>query len=155
MSSRSVKDDHTKHMHCFAEQKRQAFYKKNNAEDILWAKEVFLFIPACICACTWVCNICSSFVWPCSELECDVYYEPEYIIRNRMPGLLLTSFATPSSSLYPRFSKISCIAVRSVLEQASPRGVNTDVDAEDEVSWEIPIKTWDGTCQVPLNHMIS
>lgn len=33
-----------------------------------------------------------------------------------------TSVAAPSSSLYPMLSKISCMAVKSFLAQASPSG---------------------------------
>lgn len=52
-----------------------------------------------------------------------------------------TSFVNPSSSLYPRFSKISCIAVESFLEQASPKGDRGDKEA----LWGIPISTWEAT----------
>nr|GMD73332.1 uncharacterized protein LOC109163760 [Ipomoea batatas] len=45
-----------------------------------------------------------------------------------------TSLATPSSSLYPVVSRISWMAVRSTLEQASPRGDNLGVCSWADVS---------------------
>jgi len=47
-----------------------------------------------------------------------------------------TSFATPSSSLYPSFSKISWMAVKSLLIHASP---NAD-RGNDDALCGIPIK---------------
>ena len=66
--------------------------------------------------------------------------ETPQTLSNR--GKALTSLVTPSSSLYPSLSKISSIAVRSFLEQASPRGDRGDT----EPLWGRPIRTWDGTC---------
>lgn len=52
-----------------------------------------------------------------------------------------TSLAIPSSSLYPIFSSISCIAVRSTLKHASPKGVKDNCWVDDVVSCGIPINT--------------
>ena len=51
------------------------------------------------------------------------------MIKNKVGVKKGTSVAAPSSSLYPSFSTISCMAVRSVLRHASPSGERGVVEA--------------------------
>jgi hypothetical protein len=48
--------------------------------------------------------------------------------------------------LYPVFSNISCIAVRSNLAHASPRGHSSSFCSDEVGSRDIPINSYDSTC---------
>lgn len=69
------------------------------------------------------------------------YAESAISAQERKISYMQTSLVVPSSSLYPTASIISWIAVKSILEQASPRGESESDSIEDAPPQGMSIKT--------------
>ena len=92
-------------------------------------------------------------IFKLTQLSIKIIFQLKMGLKVILP-FFFTSLAIPSSSLYPTFSNISCIAVRSTLEQASPRGDKGFCCSEVENSRGMPINIYDGTYKKDIKRVL-